>query len=94
MVDIGRLVWLVGPRMVTHLGERGSGQQEVCEGEHQGRVDRIEVVLQSISLVHFVGLREEEENFKTLLLPQHLQVQSFPDYLKNIFKKEMSKYSS
>lgn len=59
-MDIRTLVWLVGSMMVTDLRERGGAQQEVCEGEHQGRVDGAEVVLQSVSLVHFVGLRKEE----------------------------------
>ena len=42
----------------THLGERVD-QQEVSDGEHEGGVDRAEVVLQSVALVHLVGLGKE-----------------------------------
>ena len=52
--------WVVRPECDTgtHRGERG-GQQEVCDGEHEGGVDRAKVMLQSVSLVHLVGLGKE-----------------------------------
>ena len=43
--------------------ERGV-QQEVCEREHEGGVDRAKVVLQSVALVHFVGLGKEASKRK------------------------------